>query len=88
MGTYIPLHKIDRLLTIISGYNMARNLQAKLPASDTIRIYDINTESLNRFAQETKALGNGADVSVANSVRDAAEDSVCFAISFPPYFPI
>lgn len=59
---------------------MAKNLQAKLPASDTLRIYDINTESINRFAQETKALGTGAAVTTADGVRDAAEDSVCYAI--------
>lgn len=55
---------------------MARNLQAKLPASDTLRIYDINSESVKKFAQETKGLGNGAAVTVASTVRDAAEDSV------------
>lgn len=63
---------------------MARNLQAKLPASDTLRVFDINTEMANKFAQETKALGNGAAVTVADGVRDAAENSVC-ATSFP-YF--
>lgn len=57
------------------GYNMARNLQAKLAASDTLRIYDINTELVQKFAQETKGLGNGAAVTIAKDVRDAAEDS-------------
>ncbi|KAG0652445.1 3-hydroxyisobutyrate [Hyphodiscus hymeniophilus] len=57
------------------GYNMARNLQAKLPSSDTIRIYDINSESTKRFADETKALSSGAAVEIASSVREAAEDS-------------
>lgn len=56
---------------------MARNLQAKLPASDTLRVYDINTEMVEKFAQETKGLGNGAAVTIAKDVRDAAEDSVC-----------
>jgi 3-hydroxyisobutyrate dehydrogenase len=55
---------------------MARNLQAKLPSTDTLRIYDINTESVERFAKETKALGSGAAVETASSVREAAEDSV------------
>lgn len=59
---------------------MARNLQAKLPASDTLRIYDINTTSAEKFAAETKGLGNGAGVTIASSPRDAAEDSVS-----PPY---
>jgi len=55
---------------------MARNLQAKLPSSDILRIYDINTESVKRFANETKALSGGAAVEVAPSARNAAEDSV------------
>jgi hypothetical protein len=55
---------------------MARNLQAKLPSSDTLKIYDINSESVQRFANETKALSKGASVQVASTVREAAEDSV------------
>ena len=57
---------------------MARNLQAKLPPSDTLRVFDINAESIQKFAEETKALGNGAAVTIAASVREAAEDSVSF----------
>jgi ornithine cyclodeaminase/alanine dehydrogenase-like protein (mu-crystallin family) len=63
---------------MVTGYNMARNLQAKLPSSDTLRIYDINPDSIERFANETKALGSGAAVQVAATVREAAEDSVSF----------
>ena len=55
---------------------MARNLQAKLPSSDTIRVYDINPDSMKRFSDETKALSRGAAVETASSVREAAEDSV------------
>jgi len=58
---------------------MARNLLAKLPRSDTLRVYDINTESAQKFADETKALSQGATVEVAASVRDAAENSVSFS---------
>ena len=58
---------------------MARNLQAKLPSTDTIRVYDINTESVDRFANDTKALSTGASVQVAATAREAAEDSVCAA---------
>merc|ERR1712000_450144 len=57
------------------GYNMARNLQAKLPSTDTIRVYDINAESVDRFANDTKALSTGASVQVAATAREAAEDS-------------
>ena len=60
---------------------MARNLQAKLPASDTMRIYDINSGSMKRFADETKALSRGAAVECASSVREAAEDSVSFPLN-------
>ena len=55
---------------------MARNLQAKLPSSDIIRVFDLNPDSVQRFAEEAKALSSGAAVEVANSVREAAEDSV------------
>ncbi|KAH8795476.1 3-hydroxyisobutyrate dehydrogenase-like protein [Hyaloscypha finlandica] len=57
------------------GYNMARNLQAKLPSSDTIRVFDINADSVQKFANETKALGSGAAVKIAVSAREAAEDA-------------
>jgi hypothetical protein len=57
---------------------MARNLQSKLPSSDTLRVFDINAESTQKFAEETKALGSGAAVTIADSVREAAEDSVSF----------
>jgi 3-hydroxyisobutyrate dehydrogenase len=59
---------------------MARNLQAKLPSSDTLRVFDINAESIQKFAEETKALGSGAAVTIAASVREAAEDSVSFPL--------
>jgi len=75
-------YPVDRSADNAKGYNMAKNLQAKLPSSDTLRIYDINTDSVNRFAQEIKALGNGASVTVADGVRDAAEDSVCSTLYF------
>ena len=57
---------------------MARNLQAKLPSTDTIRVFDINPDSVKRFADEAKALGSGAAVETSSSVREAAEDSVSF----------
>ncbi|KAI9052889.1 hypothetical protein LZ554_003161 [Drepanopeziza brunnea f. sp. 'monogermtubi'] len=57
------------------GYNMAWNLQAKLPPSDTLRVYDVNTESVEKFANDTKALSGGASVHVAANAREAAEHS-------------
>ena len=68
---------------------MAKNLQAKLPTSDTLRIYDINAESIERFAKETKALGSGASVQVSANVREAAEDSVSSSTPYsPPVLPV
>ena len=58
------------------GYNMAKNLQAKLSSSDTLRVYDINPESTERFVQEVKSSSSGAAVEGAATVREAAEDSV------------
>jgi ornithine cyclodeaminase/alanine dehydrogenase-like protein (mu-crystallin family) len=55
---------------------MARNLQAKLPSSDTIRVFDINADSIQKFANETKALGSGAAVKIVANAREAAEDAV------------
>jgi ornithine cyclodeaminase/alanine dehydrogenase-like protein (mu-crystallin family) len=60
---------------------MARNLQAKLPSSDTLHVYDINPASVQRFADETKALSSGAAVRAAGNAREAAEDSV--SLLFP-----
>jgi hypothetical protein len=76
MGMSLDKLELLQLLTGELGYNMARNLQAKLPSTDTLRIYDINAESVQRFAKETKGLGNGAAVTVASNARDVAEDSV------------
>ncbi|KAG4027701.1 hypothetical protein MFRU_028g01230 [Monilinia fructicola] len=57
------------------GYNMARNLQAKLPSSDSIQVFDINAEAVEKFTKDTKALGTGAVVKAASSIREAAENS-------------
>jgi hypothetical protein len=85
MGTYAmhATRSIDSIADSRIGYNMARNLQAKLPSSDTIRAYDINTESTRRFVDDTKGLGTGAAVEAASCVRDAAENSVCRPKPYP-----
>jgi ornithine cyclodeaminase/alanine dehydrogenase-like protein (mu-crystallin family) len=61
---------------------MAKNLQAKLPSTDTIRVYDINTQSVEKFTNDTKALGKGAAVEAASCVREAAENSVSCSSMF------
>lgn len=59
-----------------TGYNMAKNLQSKLASSDTLRVYDINPDSVKRFVDETSSSGTGAAVKDASTAREAAEDSV------------
>jgi ornithine cyclodeaminase/alanine dehydrogenase-like protein (mu-crystallin family) len=78
MGTYRAhaTNTIGIKANKLIGYNMAKNLQAKLQPSDTIRIYDINTESLNKFASEAKANAGGAAVQIVSNVHEAAENSV------------
>jgi hypothetical protein len=60
------------------GYNMARNLQSKLPASDVLLIQDINADATKRFMQEAKAQSGGATVKIAGNVREASENSVSY----------
>jgi len=78
-------HTIDSAADYFEGYNMARNLQAKLASSDTLHIYDINTASAEKFVAETKALSGGASVKVASTVREAAENSVRLFPLLPLY---
>ncbi|KAH8819122.1 3-hydroxyisobutyrate dehydrogenase-like protein [Xylogone sp. PMI_703] len=57
------------------GYNMAKNLQSKLPLSDTLRIYDVNSDALNKFVNEAKSSSSGAQVVIASNVKEAADDA-------------
>ncbi|KAK8119199.1 uncharacterized protein PG998_003825 [Apiospora kogelbergensis] len=58
------------------GYQMAKNLQAKLAPSDSIRIFDINQNSVRRLAEDMKATQTGgAGVITAETATDAARDS-------------
>ncbi|KAK4032509.1 6-phosphogluconate dehydrogenase [Parachaetomium inaequale] len=58
------------------GYQMARNLQAKLPPSDIIRVFDINKAAAEKLVQamKTQQVG-GAAVQVARDAGDAARDA-------------
>lgn len=79
------------LTLFLIGYNMAKNLHAKIPPTDTLLIRDVNQESTNRFLQEASeaAKGTGANVTtrpkveVADSARDLAEKSVSSACFGP-----
>ena len=62
---------------------MARNLQAKLPPSDTIRVFDINKAAAEKLvhAMKTQQAG-GAVAEAADSAGDAARDAVCCLFFF------
>lgn len=72
------------------GYQMARNLQSKLPPSDTVRLFDINKDAMEKLAQEVRASkAGGAAVHLAETAADAAQHAVCYdsstlVISLPP----
>lgn len=56
---------------------MARNLQAKLPSSDTIRIFDINKGAADKLAREMRTQqAGGAAVEVASSVDEVSMNAV------------
>ena len=66
-----------------TGYNMAKNLRAKIPQSDTLIIRDVNEAASKRFVEETQTIAqeNGLapdamKVLVAQSPRELAEQSV------------
>ena len=66
-----------------TGYNMAKNLRAKIPETDTLLIRDVNEESMSRFVKEAREVarssGAGDDTSevlVAQTARELAEKSV------------
>jgi hypothetical protein len=57
---------------------MARNLRAKLPPGDKIRLFDINTSTAERLSQDMKTQqAGGAAAEVASSAAEAARDAVC-----------
>lgn len=62
---------------------MAKNLRAKIPASDTLIVRDVNEEAAKRFVAEAQeaARNNGAGanegrVEIAETAREVAEKSV------------
>ena len=65
------------------GYPMAKNLRAKIPATDTIVIHDVNRDTLKRFVAEAevarascRSAERGGRVEVADSPRRIGERSV------------
>ncbi|KAI2777121.1 putative 3-hydroxyisobutyrate dehydrogenase G6G8.5 [Daldinia loculata] len=58
------------------GYQMAKNLQAKLPPSDSVKLFDINSDAVKRLAEEMRtSQTGGAAVELAHDVNDAANES-------------
>ncbi|KAI1498700.1 NAD binding domain of 6-phosphogluconate dehydrogenase-domain-containing protein [Biscogniauxia marginata] len=57
------------------GYQMAKNLQSRLPPGDSIRLFDINKEAMHRLAEEmrTSQVG-GAAVTLAQNANEAATE--------------
>lgn len=67
---------------------MARNLQSKLPPSDTVRLYDINRGAAEKLAQEMSAQqAGGASVQVADSAADASREAVRYTPPLPSHIP-
>lgn len=60
---------------------MAKNLQSKLPPSDSVRLFDINHGATNRLAAEMRSSqSGGAAVEVAHDVNDAAKEAVSYSL--------
>lgn len=58
---------------------MAKNLRAKIPASDTLIIRDVNEEATKRFVAEAHEAARSAEegrVEIAETAREVAEKSV------------
>lgn len=72
------------------GYQMAKNLQSKLSTSDTVRLYDINRDVMQRLAGEMKTSSKadttgGAAVELAESgeAASAGADTVITVLPEP-----
>ncbi|KAL2827560.1 6-phosphogluconate dehydrogenase [Aspergillus cavernicola] len=72
------------------GYNMAKNLHAKIPRADTLIVRDVNEESSARFLREAHETAKSASASdslpnviVAQNARELAEKSNVIITSLP-----
>jgi 3-hydroxyisobutyrate dehydrogenase len=62
---------------------MARNIRAKIPASDTLVIHDVNEDVMHKFANEAKAAGSSIGaVEIADNARTVAEKAVSYWFIF------
>ncbi|KAF3907567.1 hypothetical protein AA313_de0203339 [Arthrobotrys entomopaga] len=59
-----------------TGYPMAKNLRSKIPATDSLIVFDINKSATSKFAEESSSsTAPGASVTVAKSLEDVARVS-------------
>ncbi|SMY27806.1 unnamed protein product [Zymoseptoria tritici ST99CH_1A5] len=59
------------------GYPMAQNLRAKIPASDTMFVHDVNASIVEQFASEHK------NVTAAKDVREVSENATTIITVLP-----
>ncbi|KAI1131315.1 3-hydroxyisobutyrate dehydrogenase [Nemania abortiva] len=58
------------------GYQMAKNLQSKLSPSDSVHLFDINKDAMQRLAEDMRtSQAGGAVVELADSAAEAAKDA-------------
>lgn len=62
------------------GHGMAKNIRQKIPANNTLIIYDINVEAMKQFISD---YGRESNVWAASSPREVAEHAVRSAASRP-----
>jgi len=53
---------------------MAKNLRSKISSSDTLIVFDVNTEASHQFLAEA---GLNSTTAIAKDVKEVAEKSVC-----------
>lgn len=63
---------------------MAKNLRDKIPESDTLTVYDVNTSSTQKLLAET----NAQNLHIAQSPKEVAEKSVGPGSSSIAYLPL
>lgn len=71
MGRAIRRHDCNNVLTH-TGWHMAKNLRDKIPESDILTVYDVNTASTQKLLAET----NAKNLHIAQSPQEVAEKSV------------
>ena len=71
MGEFVLAAQRHELMSTL-GYPMAKNLRAKIPESDTMTVFDVNTVSLDKFSRDVIPTG----VVIAKSPRELVENAV------------